>query len=511
MMKRLVTIVILAGLSVGLWGPSVTRAANPTAEFAPGEVVVQYREGTGDAQQRAARGRVNALPKQTLRRQASGAPGLELLTLPAGANVYAAIATLQNDPAVAFAEPNWVLTRGPVVPAAVASDRGYANGSHWNMYGDATSPYKNAFGSQAGEAWAAQPTPYTGSKAVFVGVIDEGIKYEHCDLKANIWTNPGETGPDGSGGDKATNDRDDDDNGYADDVHGWDFYHGDDTVYDGGETGATDNHGTHVAGNIGAAANNMGCDDPDGEGPELGGGTVGVNWDVTLISGKFLGPDGGYTHHAVQAIEYFTSLKTGTVNGVANRIPPDKRLNIVALNNSWGGGGYSQALHDAIIRAAKANILFIAAAGNDGRNNDAILSYPSGYNTTRGTSTESAAGYDSVIAVAAIASDGSLAGFSNWGRATVDLGAPGVNIWSTTADWSYSQYSGTSMATPHVTGAAALYAAQYHAKTGQYPSGAAIRNALLQNTAKTGSLSRKTVTGGRLDISCALSLATCQR
>ena len=165
----------------------------------------------------------------------------------------------------------------------------------------------------------------------------------------------------------------------------------------------------------------------------------------------------------------------------------------MATNNSWGGGGYSQALYDAISRANAGNILFIAAAGNGGNdgvgdNNDAVASYPSNYNLPN------------IIAVAAITSSGAKSSFSNYGATTVDLGAPGSGIISTTAFNSYSSYSGTSMATPHVTGAAALYAS---VKTGS--NAAAIKSAILSSAVPTSSLSGKTVTGGRLDANAALS------
>ena len=165
----------------------------------------------------------------------------------------------------------------------------------------------------------------------------------------------------------------------------------------------------------------------------------------------------------------------------------------MATNNSWGGGGFSQALLDAIVSGARQDILFIAAAGNGGRdqvgdNNDSVASYPSNYDTT------AAAGWDAVIAVAAITSSGARSSFSNYGAETVDLGAPGSGIVSTTALNTYSSYSGTSMATPHVTGAAALYASIYGV------DGVQIRNAILTRVIPTASLSGRTVTGGRLNV-----------
>jgi subtilisin family serine protease len=470
-LKRLLLACLLVVVTAGMWSPR-TQAAAPDPAFVADEIVVQFRDGSSAAQHRAARSRVNGSAKRLVRAQDNGAASIEVVGLPAQSNVQAALAVFRGDPNVEVAEPNWVYTHP--VTTAIPSDRGYANGSLWGMYGDdkpsAVGPAgtTNAFGSQAEKAWNAGKT---GSKAVYVGVIDEGIKYSHVDLAPNIWTNPGEI-PD--------NGIDDDNDGYIDDVHGFDFYHNDGSVYDAGE----DNHGTHVAGTIGAQS-----DATTWDGECACGGVVGVNWNVTLISGKFLGPSGGSLDAAIKAVDYFTMLKT------------TRGLNIVALNNSWGGGGYSQLLLDAIVRAAKVNILFIAAAGNDGSNNDARPSYPSGYNTAKG------AGYDSVLAVAAIDQYGALPSWSNRGAKTVDLGAPGVGIWSTTATPNqyatdpYSQYSGTSMATPHVTGAAALYASLYPGATAPQ-----IRAALLSTTIQTTALASKTVTNGRLNIDGALKV-----
>ncbi len=440
---RTLSVVALALAFAFTTAVSSAAPANGPA-FVPNEVLVQYRAGTSEAQQNAARGRVNGQRAEVIRER------LELAKLPAGANVQAAIAALQSDPAVEFAEPNWIYTH-----SATSDDPYYTNGSLWGMYGDeltvSTSVAPNQYGSQAEEAWAAD---HTGSKSVYVGVIDEGIQYTHPDLDGNIWVNPFDPA------DGVDNDR----NGYVDDIRGWDFANGDNSIYDGGRKGTADKHGTHVAGTIGAEGGN-------------GIGVVGVNWNVTMISGKFLGRFGGTTANAIKAVNYFTDLKT--LHG----------LNIVATNNSWGGGGYSQGLLDAITRGAQQNILFIAAAGNSEANNDETASYPSNYNTTEG------AGYDAVIAVAAIDSSGRLASFSNYGATTVDLGAPGVGVPSTLPVDTYGSYSGTSMAAPHVTGGAALYAST-HAGA----SAADIRAAILGSTVPTASLAGKTVTGGRLNV-----------
>ncbi|HYG33864.1 MAG TPA: S8 family serine peptidase, partial [Clostridia bacterium] len=369
------------------------------------------------------------------------------------------IRKLRNHPAIEIAEPNYLYTH-----QVVANDPYFTSGSLWGMCGDTSSP-ANVFGSQAAEAWNAG---FTGSQSVYVGIIDEGIQYNHPDLLANSWTNPFDV----------VDGRDNDGNRYADDVRGWNFATETSSVYEG----SADDHGTHVAGTIAASGGN-------------GLGVVGVNWKVTFISAKFLGSRSGSTVDAIQAIDYFVDLKRR------------HGLNIVALNNSWGGGGYSQALHDAVLRAAKANILFIAAAGNgdaNGRaiNTDVTPNYPSCLDTTRGTSTESAATYDAVISVAAIDRYGKRPSWSNYGARTVDLAAPGVGIYSTLPNNGYGTMSGTSMAAPHVTGAAALYASTHPGATALE-----IKNALLSSVIPTPSLAGVTATGGRLNLSSIVAPA----
>ena len=450
-MHRPTALLCLAALSATglvLAAPAVAApapAASPVVAAAvPDELLVGYVPGAAPAAQERARGRAGAVRVERVVPARADRAEVELVRIPAGKARATAIRELESHPAVAYAEPNWIYTH-----QATSSDPYFTNGSLWGMYGDGSSP-ANQYGSQAAEAWAAN---HTGAASVYVGVIDEGIQFNHPDLDGNVWTNPFDPA-DGV---------DNDGNGYVDDIHGWDFDRNDNTIYDGGTRGSLDDHGTHVAGTIAAEDDEA--------------GVVGVNWKTTLISGKFLGRRGGTTANAVKAVDYFTDLKTR------------HGLNIVATNNSWGGGGYAQSLHEAIGRANAASILFIAAAGNGGSdqvgdNNDTTPSYPSNYDI------------DNVIAVAAIDKDGKLAAFSNYGATQVDLGAPGVAVWSTTAYSTHSSYSGTSMATPHVTGGAALYASTHPGATA-----ADIKKALVTSAVPTASLSGKTVTGGRLNVS----------
>jgi subtilisin family serine protease len=421
------------------------------ASYVPGEVLVQFEPNTEISHREAIRDFVGAElvePIHTKMMIAEGQGVMERISLHPGVNVQKALATISRLPGVRFAEPNWIYST-----TEVSNDTNYASGSLWGMYSDdsptAAGPNgtTNQFGSQAEEAWLAG---HVGSNDIYVGVIDEGIQVAHPDLAANIWANPFDP-VDGV---------DNDGNGKIDDTNGWDFVNDDRTVYDGTD----DNHGTHVAGTIGAKGGN-------------GIGVAGVNWNVKMISAKFLGASGGTTSNAILSVDYLTDLKVR------------HGLNIVATSNSWGGGGFSQGLLDAITRGANRGILFVAAAGNSNSNNESTAWYPGNYNTTAG------AGFDAVISVASITSSGAKSSFSSYGATTVDLGAPGSSISSTVPSNSYASYSGTSMATPHVSGAVALFAASNPSVSAQQ-----LRTQLLSNTTLTASMTGITATGGRLDV-----------
>ena len=438
----LVAATLLAPAHPGLAAPAGEAQAAAEPASVPDQLLVGYVRGTSGAERAAARSKAGAHLVERVVEDRADRGAVELVRF-AGNERSEAMRRFTSNPNVTFAEPNWLYTHD-----ATSNDPYFTGGSLWGMAGDQSTP-ANTYGSQAAEAWAAGQTGMS-STDVYVGIIDEGYQYDHPDLAANAGTNPGET---------AGNGVDDDGNGYVDDVYGWDFDGNNNSVYDGSQ----DDHGTHVAGTIGGRGGN-------------GIGVAGVVWDVKLLSAKFLGRRGGTTANAVKAVDYFTDLKTR------------HGINLVATNNSWGGGGYSQALYDAINRAGNEGILFVAAAGNEGVNIETSPSFPAGYTNTN------------LISVAAIDQTGARASWSNYGAVGVDLGAPGVNIYSTLPGGTYGSYSGTSMATPHVAGAVALYAA---ANPAAVPT--TIRTALLNAAVPTTSLSGVTVTGGRLDVVRALA------
>ena len=368
-----------------------------------------------------------------------------------------AIQALRQDPAVEYVEPNFTVTT-----QAVSNDPFFTNGDLWAVD-------DNIFGSRASSAWAAG---LTGSSSVHVAIIDDGAQITHEDLAFNMWTNPYEIDGD---------DIDNDGNGFTNDVKGWNFT-GEIADESNEPYNMADAHGTLVAGLIGAVGGN-------------GIGSVGVNWNVTMIPLRSLSGGSGSVLDIIEAIDYCTDLKT---------LHPE--MHLVAINASFGFAGYSLFLHEAVIRAANKDILFIAAAGNSGADNDAQEFSPANIDTTVGTfdadfgTGELPASYNSVISVAAIDSDGNLATFStggsSFGLTTVHLGAPGQAVISPHPENLYYTSSGTSMAAPMVAGSAALYASAFPGS-----SAAEIRAALLSAVEPTPSLVGKTATGGRLSLS----------
>ena len=326
---------------------------------------------------------------------------------------------------------------------ATPSDTGFTDGRLWglNNYGQRWGV--SGTDTNVTDAWDLT----TGSEDIIVAVIDTGVRYTHNDLAANMWTNPDEI-PD--------NGVDDDGNGYVDDEYGISAWHGDgDPIDDNG-------HGTHCAGTIGAVANG-------------GGAAVGVVWNSKIMALKFLNSSGrGYTSDAVTCIDYAIAKGARVINA------------------SYGGGGFSAISKNAIAKAREAGIVFVAAAGNDSSNNDHYAQYPANYEV------------DNVISVAAIGRGGNLANFSNYGKKSVDIGAPGVSIFSTyhLSDTSYKYLQGTSMAAPHVAGVAALLLAREPELTP-----AEVRERLLATSSPLSSLSGKTLSGGMVNTYGALLAA----
>jgi subtilisin family serine protease len=394
--------------------------------YVPGEILIKFTPGARGLEKASARAQVNALKLRTFR------SGAEHWRLGPGQGVGRAVERLGRNPNVQYVEPNYILT-ADVIPNDPRFDE------LWGMRNTGQTGGTADADIDADMAWGVS----TGSHSVLVAVIDTGIDYNHPDLAANIWTNPGEIPGNGI---------DDDGNGYPDDVHGYDFYNDDGDPFD------DHGHGTHCAGTIGGIGDN-------------GIGVAGVNWNVTIMGLKFLSSGGsGSTADAVAAVDY--SVMMG----------------VDLTSNSWGGGSYSQALYDAIAGANANEMAFVAAAGNGYADNDASPHYPSSYDLPN------------VIAVAATDHDDAKAAFSNWGATSVDLGAPGVDILSTLPGNNYGPNSGTSMATPHVAGVAALIRAVSPA----VPVGQ-LKSVLLNATDPVASMAGRTVSGGRLNAFFAIA------
>ncbi|MEK6705981.1 MAG: S8 family serine peptidase [Bdellovibrionota bacterium] len=313
------------------------------------------------------------------------------------------IRSLKEESYVLFAEPNFIYR---------AFDDGIPNDPDFSKLWGLRNTGQTDSEAQVGKAGAdinvlpLWQKGIRGSKKVLVAVIDTGIDWDHPDLKANLYTNTKEADANSSNG------KDDDGNGFIDDVHGWDFYSGSNKSRD------DHNHGTHVSGTIGAVGND-------------GVGIVGVNWEASLIPVKFLSADGGGTlQGAVESINYARLMKANI------------------MSNSWGGGGFSDIMKQAIEATRDAGIVFVAAAGNESNNNDRSPVYPATYDV------------ENIVSVAATDNQDKIASFSNFGSKTVHVAAPGVRIYSSIRDGKYDFFSGTSMATPHVSGVIALMLAE---------------------------------------------------
>jgi subtilisin family serine protease len=354
------------------------------------------------------------------------------------------VSYFQGAPGVEYAEPNYIVY-------AIATPNDVSFPSLWGLLnnGQAT-PSAGTAGADIDATLAWNIT--TGSASNVVGVVDTGVDYNHPDLVGNIWSAPASftvnigglniTCPAGS--------------------------HGFNALTNSCDPKDDNNHGTHVSGTIGARGNN-------------GTGVTGINWTASIMGLKFLSASG-------------SGSTTGAINAIAFAIQAKQRFGAAAdvrvLSNSWGGGGFSQSLLNKINEANGNRMLFVAAAGNANTNNDSVAFYPANYNAPN------------VVSVAATDNKDLRASFSNFGANTVHLGAPGVSILSTTMNNGYASFNGTSMATPHVSGVAALVLSACWMET------ATLKSLLLGTVDAVASMSGITVTGGRLNASKALVACT---
>src|SRR5499426_4120067 len=441
MIKRIsfLTVFLLGFLALDI-RPGSQYAAQPQAqvpEYVSDEIIVRFREGVDEYKKDLARFRVAGTRKKIFK----VIRGLEVVKLSRGVSVEEAIDSYRQDPDVLYAEPNYILK-------TINTPNDPRFSQMWGLNNVGQSGGTPDADIDAPEAWNIT----TGSSNAVVAILDTGIDYNHQDLAGNMFRNTADCNNDGI---------DNDGNGFVDDCYGIDVANSDSDPMDDND------HGTHVGGTIGAVGNNN-------------VGVVGVNWNVRLMSCKFFDASGqGTTEAAITCLDYVKTMK-------------DRGVNIVATSNSWGGGDFSQALIDAIDAQRQSDILFITAAGNGnffgvGQNNDATPFYPCDTYLPN------------VICVAATDRTDARASFSNYGRHTVHIGAPGVDILSTLPGNNYAAESGTSMATPHVSGVAALLKAQDPTRDWR-----AIKNLILTGGNTISSMAN-TITGKRLNANGAMN------
>lgn len=434
------TLALATGLSAG------------EAPHVKGEIVVKFKEGKSKASLSSKT--LSTLGIQGQRDVVLSYGTLSVLKVGAEKSMTSVLAALKNNPAVEYAEPNYIYSVNPIKEKNFAAKKLLKSpftdfsaptpddpsfGKLWGLRNTGSNEPNGSAGVEGADVNALKAWDITkGSRAVKIAVIDTGVDYNHPDLKSNMWSNTAELN--GKAG------VDDDGNGYVDDIYGYDFANMDSNPMDG------NGHGTHCSGTIGAVHDNR-------------IGVAGVMSDVQIMAVKFLGDDGsGSLEGAIKAIDYATMM------------------NVDLMSNSWGGGGRSQALLDAIQRASDKGIIFTAAAGNSSSNNDSSPSYPASYDTAN------------MVAVAATTAQNGLASFSSYGRNSVHIAAPGHNILSTVNGGGYDVYSGTSMATPHVSGVLGLLLA----KEGRM-SHATLRERLTLTSVPVAALRGKTQTAGRID------------
>ena len=411
---------------MGGWKSVSKISAKP--KYAPDRILVRFKDKTTQSMMAS----VHASLRMKVLKRFSLVKNLQVVKLPHGVSVEEAIQRYRSHPSVLYAEPVYYVRILQTYP----NDPYFEY--QWGLHNTGELGGTEDADIDAPEAWDIT----TGSNEVVVAVIDTGVDYTHEDLAANMWRNPGEI---------PNNNRDDDGNGYVDDIYGIDTYNNDSDPKD------DHFHGTHVAGIIGAVGNN-------------GKGIVGVNWQVKIMALKFLSSEGeGTVDDAIECFEYVANMK-------------DRGVNIIATNNSWGDYFYSQALYDAIYAHLQKGILCIAAAGNDAIDNAFFPTYPASFYLPN------------LISVAATNMFDELAEFSNYGRRMVHLGAPGEDVASTILDNNYAFASGTSMAAPHVTGLAALLKAQDPSRDWR-----TIKNLILSGGDLIESLAETTITGRRLN------------